>query len=319
MGLCVLRTACGRQYAQSRGNPSLTRLTGISIPDKKPKTPGVGDVGLAARPPLAAAALLAFLATRAIPGVEEVAGGRYRRTLADGGVIEIEAHAEGVTVRGRDDPETVTRAARLFDVTTDPTVVDAELASDPLLAPLVARRPGLRVPGAWDGFELVVRAVLGQQVSVAAASTLAGRLVTAAGWPLPAEAGTLTHAFPAPAALAEADLSRIGVPQRRAATLRALAAAVAEGTLNLEPAAERATEGLLAIPGVGPWTAAYVAMRVFGDPDALPAADLGLRRVFEAAGLPGDPASIRRRAERWRPWRSYAVMHLWTALGDQGG
>jgi AraC family transcriptional regulator of adaptative response / DNA-3-methyladenine glycosylase II len=277
-----------------------------------------GELILTARTPFAAAELFGFLAARAIPGVEEVADGAFRRTTADGGVVALGVRGPAITLRTTAaEPGIEARAARLLDLSADPATIDAALAADPLLAPLVARRPGLRVPGVWDAFELVVRAVVGQQVSVAAASTLAGRLVRAAGTPLDAPDGSLTHAFPAPAALASADVDRIGMPRRRAATLRAVGAAVASGDVDLDGPPAEAADALLALPGIGPWTVAYVAMRAFRDPDALPATDLGLRRAFEAVGLAGDERSIRRRAERWRPWRSYAVLHLWTSLGDR--
>jgi AraC family transcriptional regulator of adaptative response / DNA-3-methyladenine glycosylase II len=196
--------------------------------------------------------------------------------------------------------------------------VAAVLGADPALEPAVERRPGLRVPGAYDGFELAVRALLGQQVTVRGASTLAGRLVALAGTPLDQPVGGLTTAFPTPAAVAEADLSTLGVPGRRAEALRALAEAVASGAVRLDgyddPAETRAA--LLALPGIGPWTVEYLALRALRDPDAFPAGDLGLRRSAAALGIPSTEAGLRRHAERWRPWRAYAAVHLWTSTAD---
>jgi len=281
---------------------------------------------LAYRPPLPFDDLLAFLAARAVPGVEEVDAGRYRRTVGIDGkpaVLELEPvpARRHVLLRLRTaDPcrlaPVVQRARRLFDLTADPSAVDAVLSDDPLLAAGVARRPGLRVPGAYDGFELAVRAVLGQQVSVAAASTLTGRLVAALGTPLDRPDGGLTHLFPGPETVAEADLDGIGVPGRRAAAVRALAAAVCAGDVVLDGPAEAggARQALLRLPGIGPWTVAYVAMRAFRDPDAMPASDLGLLRALGRAGAGSRPRDLELRAERWRPWRSYAAMHLWASL-----
>jgi 3-methyladenine DNA glycosylase/8-oxoguanine DNA glycosylase len=197
------------------------------------------------------------------------------------------------------------------------------LGRDPLLAPLVAARPGLRVPGTWDPFELSVRAILGQQVSVRGARTLAGRLVAAFGRPLPGGgADGLTHLFPAPAALAAADLSGIGIPVARAAAIRTLAAAVSMGRIELTAARglEDFETRLCALPGIGPWTAQYVALRAFGEPDAFPAGDLGLRRALEAARVPAGAAALRERALSWSPFRAYATLHLWNSLAaDAGG
>jgi AraC family transcriptional regulator of adaptative response / DNA-3-methyladenine glycosylase II len=192
------------------------------------------------------------------------------------------------------------------------------LGEDPLLKPLLRRRPGLRVPGAWDPFELAVRAVLGQQVSVAAARTLAARLVVAHGKPLPMPIHGLTHLFPDATVLATADLTGIGLTRTRALALNALAEAVADGRVVLEDAAapDELRESLTRLPGIGPWTAEYVAMRALSEPDAFPAEDLVLRRMVS----PGRPLTARAllvRAERWRPWRAYAVIHLWRAASDE--
>ena len=280
------------------------------------------------REPLDAEALLGWLAARAVPGVEEVEGGAYRRALrlprsagwlelrplAGAGVTQLRLHLDDL----RDLGTAVQRCRHLLDLDADPAAVGEVLGADPLLAPLVAARPGLRVPGCTDGFELAARAVLGQRVSVAGARTLAARLVALLGKPLDAPVGTVTHLFPPPEALAgadPADLAGLGLTRGRAAALRALAAAVAAGDLSLDRGADReeTARKLLALPGVGPWTAASVAMRALGDPDALPASDLGLRRAMERLGYPGDPRAITARAERWRPWRAYGAAHLWAS------
>jgi AraC family transcriptional regulator of adaptative response / DNA-3-methyladenine glycosylase II len=198
-------------------------------------------------------------------------------------------------------------ARRVFDLAADPAEVVAGLGVDPLLGPLVRRRPGLRIAGAWDPFETAVRAVLGQQVSVEAGRTLAARLVERAGARLPAPMQGLTHLFPVPPALAAADLGGLGLTSARAASIAALARAVADGRLDLRGAAEDVIAGLRALPGFGDWTAQYVALRALGEPDAFPTGDLVLRRV--AGGLTA--RALQERAEAWRPWRGYAVFHLW--------
>ncbi len=307
------------------------------------RTPAPGGpvpltVRLAYREPLAWGRLVGFLGARAVPGVEEVVGACYRRTLRlphGCGVValapargHVECHLRLADLR--DLTAAVQRCRRLLDLDADPAAPAAHLGGDELLAPLVRDAPGLRVPGAVDGSELAVRAVLGQQVSVAAARTAAARLVRAlgeplpAGWEAPGPAGvatpsTLTHLFPSPVVLAAAAPETLpGGPARRRATLRALVRALADGDLALDPGADRAAvrARLGALPGVGPWTVEYVAARALCDPDAFPATDLGVRRALER--LRGDaacpPAEVARLAERWRPWRAYALVHLWGAL-----
>jgi AraC family transcriptional regulator, regulatory protein of adaptative response / DNA-3-methyladenine glycosylase II len=310
---------------------------------------------LACREPFDGRSLLRFLAARAIPGVEQVSAGRYARTVrapGGSGLIELlppPAAAGGAGGRagrrgrpgraGRPGPtgqayvvlrarftslggvgQVVSRCRRLFDLDADPQAIDAALAADGALAPLVAARPGMRVPGAYDGFELAVRAVIGQQVSVAGASTLTGRLAARYGTPLdpsgppgPAgRAGPPAVLFPTPAGLAGADLSGLGLTSARQLTLRALAAACADGRLNLDPGTDpdETAARLAELPGVGPWTIAYILLRAGGDPDAFPGSDLGLRRAMVRLGCePG-------RADRWRPWRAYAAVHLWAALAE---
>lgn len=269
--------------------------------------------------PLDAGRLLDFLATRAVAGVEEVVDGVYRRTVGDS-VVEVAPRAGAARLLVRLGPAgdlaDIVRGVRaLCDLDTDPAAVGAVLGGDPLLAPLVAARPGLRVPGSVDGFECAVRAVLGQQVSVAGAVTLATRLVRRHGQVLGAPDGTLTHRFPTPGALAEADLSGLGITGARIRALQALASAVLAGDLVLDGREDHAAvvARLQALPGFGPWTAGYVAMRALRDPDALPVGDLGLRRAMAAREGAGTAADLATRAEAWRPWRAYAAMHLWTA------
>ena len=360
---------------------------------------------LACREPFDAESLLGFLASRAIPGVEQVTDGRYTRTIrtsAGAGVIElipplssaVSAASERAARHDGRPPgpgqvllrvrlaglggvgQVVSRCRQLFDLDADPAAIDSALASDDVLAPLVRARPGLRVPGAYDGFELAVRAVLGQQVSVAAARTFAARLAARYGTPLGAPDGhsgvpddqslapnghrpapdgrrpapddnkdlapgdhgdvpdgqslepgdrslapdghrpapdgrqptTPVLLFPGPEQLADADLSGLGLTRSRQATLRALAGAMTAGHLDLDPGTDpaEAAARLSELPGIGPWTVAYILMRAVHDPDAYPETDLGLRRAIERLGCA--PA----RAGRWRPWRAYAALHLWT-------
>jgi 3-methyladenine DNA glycosylase/8-oxoguanine DNA glycosylase len=197
-------------------------------------------------------------------------------------------------------------------------VVSAALGRDPALAPLVGARPGLRVPGAWDPYELGVRAVLGQHISVAAATHLSGKVAAAFGEPVDVGDPAMTRRFPAPAVLAEADLAGVGMPVARAEGVRSFAGAVAAGDLALDGARglETLVGELEAIRGIGPWTAHYIAMRACAEPDAFPSADLGLRRAAGNGGGPISPAELETRAEAWRPWRAYAAMHLWTTSGN---
>lgn len=303
-----------------------------------PAGPG-GEVSvlLRYRPPYDWASMLSFFRARAIAGVEVVSGGEYARTIEVGGVAGTVSvrPAEGVDALRAIVrlpslsalPFVIARLRRLFDLGADPIAIGAQLAEDPALAPLVAARPGLRVPGAWDGFELAVRAVLGQQISVAAAATLAGRLAFAHGEPLPSlglastEApGGLTRLFPRSTRLASADLASLGLPSKRAAALVSLAAAAAADRLlfGVGRGLEEAVAGLRALPGVGEWTAHYIAMRELREPDAFPAADIGLMRALtDAEGERPSPDALLARAERWRPWRAYAAQHLWASDSER--
>jgi AraC family transcriptional regulator of adaptative response / DNA-3-methyladenine glycosylase II len=259
------------------------------------------------RAPYALHPMLGWLGLHLVTGIEELDGATYRRVLPSGSVVAMQIGDEAVSLTTSIDdvrilPDTVARCRRMLDADADPIAVDATLSEDPHLAPMVAARPGIRVPGAADGFELLVRTVLAQQVSLTSAHTFARRLVETYGKPLDAPVGSLTSRFPSADALVDASYDGIGLTGGRIKTLRAVASAHAAGELPLDPSADReeTRARLLALPGIGPWTADYVAMRALGDPDSFPATDLVLRR--KAADMTPD---------RWRPWRSYAAMHLW--------
>jgi AraC family transcriptional regulator of adaptative response / DNA-3-methyladenine glycosylase II len=290
-----------------------------------------GDAGVTLRvryhPPYDWTAMMGHLGARAVRGVESVDGGAYRRTVADKGRLgtvevrhEAASHNLVVTARFPDVralPGIMTRVRRVFDVGADIATIESHLSQDPFLARLVARRPGLRAPGGWDGFELAVRAVLGQQVSVAAARLLAGRLTELCGETLDADAAGsgLTHAFPSPARVAVADLVTLGMPRARRETLRALAEAALGDPELFRPfgTVQDAIARLRRIRGVGEWTAQYIALRALRETDAFPASDIGLLRGAADAGVRPTPAVLLRRAEPWRPWRAYAAQHLWAA------
>ena len=282
------------------------------------------------RPPYAFDALLAFLRTRALPGVEQVDDHSYARVFgpADtpgwlrlrawpGGehALQLELHCPQPTqILG-----VVTTLRRMFDLDANPQAITDTFRADPILGPLRRREPGLRLPGGWDGFEIAVRAILGQQISVAAARTLASRIVQRWGAPLPmAPWPDLARLFPTPAALAAADLREVGLTTARAATISGMAQAVLDGRVDF-----RAGQSLdefvarwVALPGIGPWTAHYIAMRALGDPDAFPAADLILRREATTSATPLGTKALTELANRWRPWRAYAVIHLWRGAAD---
>jgi AraC family transcriptional regulator of adaptative response / DNA-3-methyladenine glycosylase II len=290
-----------------------------------PAPPGVIRLRLPLRPPLDSARLLDFLAARAVPGVEEVTGGAYRRTvlLPNGpGIISLAPEPGCVACELclddlRDLPSAVQRCRRLLDLDADPEAISALLGADPVLGPLARKHPGLRSPGHVDGDELAIRAVLGQQVSVAAARELGARLVAAYGKPLPSPSGSLTHLFPAAEALAAAGPGTLPVPAARARCLTALASALASGEISLHPGADRARETarLLALPGIGGWTAGYIRMRAMSDPDVFLPGDSGVLRAMKLISTGRAAADTAAAAARsWRPWRSYAVHQLWAAL-----
>jgi AraC family transcriptional regulator, regulatory protein of adaptative response / DNA-3-methyladenine glycosylase II len=274
-----------------------------------PAPAGTLSLRLAARPPFDGTAVLAWLASRTVPGLDEVVDGAYRRRIAVGerlGTVEVRPVDGGVLASVDLPPDThlagvVAGVRRLFDLDADPAAVDAHLGTDALLGPLVASSPGIRVPAWWTGFEAGVRAVVGQQISVAAARTIAGRIVGTCG-----PGGT----FPGPEELADAPLEQLGVIGARADTIRRLATAVLIGDVVLDGSVDHdeLVTSLVALKGIGPWSAEYISLRI-GEPDAFPAGDLHLRRVLGAR----DVRAAEALAEAWRPWRAYAAMHLWTA------
>jgi AraC family transcriptional regulator of adaptative response / DNA-3-methyladenine glycosylase II len=282
-------------------------------------------LSLAYRPPFDWNTLQRFLAIRAIPGVESVAENSYRRTLAIGdseGLLEVapDPSANQLVARIRLEDarhvQTISqRAQRIFDLGADPAVIASDLGRDPFLAERLRAAPGVRVPGAWDGFELAVRAILGQQVSVKSATTLSGRLAERFGHParLAKDHPDLAFLFPTPAILAESDIAAIGLPKARAEAIRSLARAVAADEIDLdEPCGlDDSIARLTALPGIGEWTAHYIAMRALREPDAFPHSDLGLRRALADPTGPISASRLRVISERWRPWRSYAAMLLW--------
>jgi AraC family transcriptional regulator, regulatory protein of adaptative response / DNA-3-methyladenine glycosylase II len=292
------------------------------------------------RPPYDWTSMLGYLEARTIPGIEVVENGSYLRTVEVRGIagsVEVKhlprRQSLGVTIRFpdvRSFPAIVTRVRRLFDVGADIETIDAHLSCDPLLAPLVARRPGLRAPGGWDGFELAVRAILGQQISVAAARRLAGHLVALHGTPAPAGYVThpgLSHVFPSAERLASAESIDLAMPGTRRASVKALAEAAAADPCLFRPfgTIEEAIARLRAIRGVGEWTAQYIALRAIREMDAFPASDIGLLRGatrLAGARLQSTSTSLLDRAESWRPWRAYAAQHLWaidaTDTGKEG-
>jgi AraC family transcriptional regulator of adaptative response / DNA-3-methyladenine glycosylase II len=307
---------------------ALRRKLVVALPEGSVAATGV-TVRLRYRPPYDWPAMLSYLRARAIDGVERVDGEIYSRTvLHDGrlGTVEIGHLADRESLAAairfpsvRALPAIVARIRRVFDLGADVAVIGAHLAQDPLLAPLVAERPGLRAPGGWDGFELAVRAVLGQQVTVEAGRRLAGQLVLLCGTAIDVEQRShpaLARAFPSAAQVAAADLASLGMPGARKAALAALAEAALADPLLFQPLAtvEDTVARLRGIRGVGEWTAHYIALRAVRETDAFPASDIGLLRG--AAGRDGprpSPAELNGRAEPWRPWRAYAAQHLWAA------
>jgi AraC family transcriptional regulator, regulatory protein of adaptative response / DNA-3-methyladenine glycosylase II len=311
--------AGGAARPQARGGRAAQSQAGATAPS------GAIVLRLPFRAPLAAQELIAFLNVRAVPGVEQALGRAYRRSLRlprGEGVVELEPQADHVRASFwltdlRDLGPATQRSRALLDLDADPCSVLECLGADELIGALVAGTPGRRVPGHVDAHELAIRAVLGQQVSVAGARTHAARLVHAYGRPLRRPLGEITHAFPSAQALAAADPETLAMPAARKRALLGLAAALASGEVRLDAGADRADarDQLLALPGIGAWTAEYVALRALRDPDAFLAGDLGVRRGLEALGHDGRPAAAQRLAQRWRPYRAYAVMHLWAHHG----
>ncbi len=292
---------------------------------KRTKSQGVLSVRLPFRRPLCPDNLFGHLIATAVPGVEEWRDGAYRRTLRlphGHGVVALRPEPDHVACRLsltdlRDLAAAISRCRWLLDLDADPVAVDEQLATDPTLAPLVAAAPGRRVPRTTDSAEFAVRAVLGQQVSTAAARTHAARLVLAHGTPIEDREGGLTHLFPSPESLAELDPETLAMPKSRRATLLGLVSALVSGDVDLTAGGDwvHARAQLAALPGFGPWTVESIAMRALGDPDAFVATDLGVKIAAENLGLPTSPAALIAHAARWQPWRAYAVQHLW-ATGD---
>ena len=295
-------------------------------------TGGTIQLRLAVRTPFAGRALLDFLETRAVAGIETVTGPTYARTLRlphGTGVVELELQdqtEEGTTAFVpatfrlddlRDLSAAVERVRRLVDADCDPVAIGDAFAGDPLLGQLARTTPGLRVPGHVDGDELAVRAVLGQQVTVAAARTAAARLVREYGDPLPEPHGALSRVFPTVERLAALDPESLPMPRARGRALVGLCRALADGDIRLDRGADRdaVREALLAIPGIGPWTADYIALRALGHPDVFLPKDTGIRDALR--GLGRDPADSSRLAAAWSPWRSYAQLYLWHTLGPK--
>ncbi|OKI71125.1 DNA-3-methyladenine glycosylase 2 family protein [Streptomyces sp. MJM1172] len=294
---------------------------------QRPQVPGTIALRLPYRAPLNPDNLFGHLAATAVPGVEEWRAGAYRRTLRlpyGTGVVALTPRPDHIGCQLaltdlRDLTIAISRCRWMLDLDADPEAVDDQLRSDPLLAPLVDKAPGRRVPRTVDAAEFAVRAVLGQQVSTAAARTHAARLVTAYGEPVtdPDPEGGLTHLFPSPQALAALDPQSLALPRSRRTTLTTLVSALADGSLPLgiDSDWEDARARLNALPGFGPWTTEVIAMRALGDPDAFLASDLGVRKAAKELGLPSTPAALTARAAHWRPWRAYAVQYLWATDG----
>ncbi len=289
---------------------------------------GAGEVvvKLRYRAPYDWAGMLAFFATRAIAGVEAVEGSVYARTIAlegETGWLSVEQGAgDYLVARIRFSkltalPNIIARLRRVFDLAADPDAIAEDLSTDALLAPLVARRPGLRLPGAWDQFELAIRAVLGQQVTLAAARNMASDMATYHGVSIDTGHPALTRVFPEPRAIADGDLSYLKMPGKRRDTLITVGRAMADQPdfLSARQSLEQAVEALCALPGIGPWTAQYIAMRALREPDAFLAADVGLMRAIDVlTGTRPDAKTLLARAESWRPWRAYAAQHLWAEI-----
>jgi AraC family transcriptional regulator, regulatory protein of adaptative response / DNA-3-methyladenine glycosylase II len=297
--------ALQRGKAAARSQLGVTGTLGLRLPFRRPLNPEN---------------LFGHLAATAIPGVEETRGQTYRRTMRlPGGpaIVELTPAADHIACRlslsaVRDLTSAIARCRWLLDLDADPLAIDERLRADPALSPLLDGAEGRRVPRCVDGAEMAIRAVLGQQVSTAAARTHAARIVLRCGEPIADHADSLTHLFPEPEALGEV---RLAMPASCGRTLQALVDALCGGSLSLDPGCDRdeALALLGVLPGFGPWTLGVIAMRALGDPDAFPAGDLGVRRAAESLGLPASPGALETRSQVWRPWRAYAVQYLWSA------
>ena len=268
--------------------------------------------------------LFGHLAATAIPGCEEHDGDTYRRTLQlpnGTGIVSLAARDDHIAAHIvvddlRDLTAAIARSRRLLDLDADPEAVDEALRNDPFLEPLVDKAPGRRVPRTVDPHELAVRAVLGQQISTAAARTHAARLVARHGSPLAHQSGSLTHAFPTAAELVDLDPMTLSMPASRRDSILALVRALADGRIDLDVSADwgRARTQLAELPGIGPWTVEVIAMRALGDPDAFPVTDMGVRKASQHLGIASSAAALAGHAEHWAPWRAYATQYLWASL-----
>jgi AraC family transcriptional regulator of adaptative response / DNA-3-methyladenine glycosylase II len=301
--------------------PTELRTTSRS---RGPAANGTLTLRLPYRQPFNIERLLEFLGRRAVDGIESYAGGVYSRSLRlqhGPAIVELSNGGEHALCTlsisdVRDVTDAVNRCRWILDVDADSETIDSHLETDALLGPLVSRSAGTRVPGASDGGELAVRAVLGQQVSVAAARTIAGRLVAQLGSRLDVQRATISHMFPTPETIAENALHDLGMPKSRRETVRAMGEAIAAGTVDLSPGADRqeAHRRMLELPGIGTWTAEYVMMRALRDPDVFLAGDLGVRTAARRLGDGRDRSALNHLAERLRPWGSYATQYLWGSL-----
>ena len=317
---CVRRFNAAIRNVYKRNPTQIRRLSRQACPQEENQY----LFRLRFRPPYDWNAMLGFLGPRAIPGVESVDAAVYRRSISAHGQhgfleVSLDEAQNALLVRvcfgdSRALFAIIERVRMMFDLNADWSTVARALRPDMALSPRIEASPGLRVPGCWNGFELAVRAILGQQVSVKGATTLSGRLVRAFGQPFSAPAG-LTHLFPTAEALAKADCRSIGIPSARAETISALARAVSSGKINFEGIvdSEEFLLRLCQVPGIGRWTAQYIAMRALGEPDAFPSGDLGLLRALGISNV----RELEERAESWRPWRAYAAMYLWTVAHEK--
>ena len=317
---CVRRFNAGIHKVYHRTPTQIRRLAG-----KMPTQSGNQYLfHLNFRPPYHWQGMLDFLAPRATPGVEKVEASTYSRTISVGkfaGNFEVSLDesrdALQVRIEFADPPSLfyiVERIRAMFDLNADWASIAKTLRSDPVMSASVQADPGIRVPGCWNGFELAVRAILGQQVTVCGATSLAGRIAATFGKNFHGPQG-LTHLFPSPETLATANLTSVGLTTARAETIRVLARAVSTGRINFEGVvdSEEFLQRLCEIPGIGHWTAQYVAMRALGEPNAFPSSDLGLMRALSLTSA----RDVERRAEPWRPWRAYAAMYLWRMPVDR--
>ncbi len=317
---CVRRFNAGIRKVYERTPTQIRRLARL----KEVQSENQYLFRLHYRPPYHWEGILAFLAARVTPGLEVVERGSYRRTISWNGrnghfEVSPDPKRDALVVKIEFcDPHSlifiIERIRAMFDLNADWEAIVRSLRTDPLLAGPVKADPGLRVPGCWNGFELAVRAILGQQVTVKGANALAGRMISGFGKPFPAANG-LTHLFPSPRVLADAKIASVGLPKARAETIRALARAVCDGRISFEGVVDSDAflNQLCEIPGIGKWTAQYVAMRALAEPDAFPIGDLGLLRATALISS----RELERRAESWRPWRAYAAMYLWRMGGQR--